>query len=166
MMINIATGEKVLVEKIGKDAKKADRFKKLGFKFLGDKIGQIEKSRESMRVAYKSYRYVTQEQIDDFNRKLRKETSYNGGRSWKELSFCNIENYDMVPPDEALDKLEVAQEKKVFDYFEVAYIRNVEDPIIFGRINGCTDRFFIAQWDDDVSIDQIFLGDVGKNVNK
>jgi hypothetical protein len=34
-------------------------------------------------------------------------------------------------------------------------VKEVIDPIIFGKIDGCTDRFFIAQWDDDVKIEDI-----------
>ena len=44
---------------------------------------------------------------------------------------------------------------------QYASIESVEvrkDPIIFGKITGCTDLFFITQWYDDVSIEEILNG--------
>ena len=32
---------------------------------------------------------------------------------------------------------------------------------LFGVVTGCDDRFFIAQWDDDVKIEDILQGDEG-----
>ena len=43
---------------------------------------------------------------------------------------------------------------KQHEFEEIAQIEEVvieKDPILFGRINDCADRFYIAQWDDDVS---------------
>jgi hypothetical protein len=54
--------------------------------------------------------------------------------------------------------LKKAKDMGCFDYFEVAKVETVEvrpDPIIFGGIEGCDDKFFITQWDDDVSIEEI-----------
>jgi hypothetical protein len=45
-----------------------------------------------------------------------------------------------------------------FDSFEIAKIqwkREIKDPILFGRIDGCPDRFYVSQWDDDVRIEDI-----------
>lgn len=44
---------------------------------------------------------------------------------------------------------------KCFDSFSVAHIAEVKDPILFGEIAECTDKFFIAQWDEDVKIEDI-----------
>jgi len=113
-----------------------------------------------MAIAYEHYRFVTQEKINDFNRKLREESDKNA-RTWKELAFTRIEDYDKCPPDDVLDALEKAHGMKCFDNFEVAYIREVKDPIIFGRITNCSDRFFVGQWDDDVSIDDLLKKNEG-----
>jgi hypothetical protein len=46
----------------------------------------------------------------------------------------------------------------VFDTYEIAHIQSIverKDPILFGCITGCADKFFIAQWDDDVKIEDI-----------
>jgi hypothetical protein len=39
--------------------------------------------------------------------------------------------------------------------------RRNPDPIIFGRIKGSNNRYFVAQWDDDVKIEQILRADEG-----
>lgn len=80
------------------------------------------------------------------------------------LAFCKIAEYGEVPPAEVLGKVKEAKERNCFDYFEVAKVETVEvrpDPIIFGRINGIDDRFFVAQWDKDVSIDDILMENEG-----
>lgn len=148
------------VKKVEKNAK-ALRLEKLGFKALGGQLKELNEAKRKMAVAYEHFRYVTQEKIDDFNRKLREESKTDGGRAWKELSFSRIEDYDKCPPDDVLVKLEDAQKVNCFDYYEVAYIRQVKDPIIFGRITKCTDRFFIGQWDDDITIDMLLKANEG-----
>jgi hypothetical protein len=75
-----------------------------------------------------------------------------------------IEEYSEVPPMDCLMDLKTAKDRNCFDTFEVAKVESVverPDPIIFGRIEGCPDRFFITQWDDDVSIEQILQENVG-----
>ena len=53
---------------------------------------------------------------------------------------------------------DVSRHLGVFDTFEVAKIESTRvyrDPIVFGRISGCDDRFYIAQYDDDVKIEDL-----------
>lgn len=80
------------------------------------------------------------------------------------LSFCSIGDYSQVPPQEVLDKVREAKNRRCFDSFEVAKVETVEvrpDPIIFGRIEGCSDRFFVAQWENDVKIEDILKENEG-----
>lgn len=131
------------------------RLRKLGFGRIAGKIEKFEGTKEKLLNAYRNYKYVTQEKVDAFNGQLRNESS---GSTYKHLSFIGIEDYDRVPPDSVLEALEYA--KKDFDKFEIAYIETVKkDPILFGRIEGCSDRFFIAEWDDDVSLEDILLAE-------
>lgn len=146
--------------KSASENKKSNRLESLGFKFLGNRVRELKEAKRKMAIAYEHYRFVTQEKINDFNRKLREESDKNA-RTWKELAFTRIEDYDKCPPDDVLDALEKAHGMKCFDNFEVAYIREVKDPIIFGRITNCSDRFFVGQWDDDVSIDDLLKKNEG-----
>lgn len=66
-----------------------------------------------------------------------------------------IADYEGIPPRHALEALKAAQEKTVFDYFTIASVNAVQDPLLLGRINGESDRFFIAQWDTDVCLDDL-----------
>lgn len=129
------------------------RLETLGFKAASEKIKAAAVMKKKLAVAYEHYRFVREEKIADFQHKLYSESRKNG--SYKELAFTPIESYSEVPPTEVLSDLETAMERKCFDTFEIAHIREVKDPILFGRIGGCSDRFYIAQWDEDVKIEQI-----------
>jgi len=67
----------------------------------------------------------------------------------------DIEHYKTFPPQHAIDR--VAQEKKIgiFDYYTIAKVKDVEDPLLLGRIKGSDSRFFLDQWGDDVSLDDL-----------
>ncbi|MGD0652253.1 MAG: hypothetical protein ABSA97_14145, partial [Verrucomicrobiia bacterium] len=70
----------------------------------------------------------------------------------------------LVPPPAALEKLAEARMFGCFDDFEVADLKTVAvrpDPILFGVIIGCPDKFFIVQWDNDVKIEDILRADEG-----
>lgn len=155
--------ENVMTEAIksSEENSRASRLSRAGFKFLGNKVKELRDAKRKMAIAYEHFRFVRQEKIDDFNRRLREESQSKNAREWKELAFSRIEDYDKVPPDDVLLKLEEAQRVGCFDSYEVAYIRNVKDPIIFGRITDCTDRFFIGQWDNDVSIEDLIKANEG-----
>ena len=141
------------------------RLEKLGFKAATENVTAAER----MQHAYKMYLYVTEEDITAFDEKLKLETLKERPQAmqYKRLGFIPIEQYSEVPPADVLDAVEKAQADKCFDTFEVAKIewhKEVKDPIVFGRIFGCSDRFFIAQWDDDVKIEDIL--DAGKAEKK
>lgn len=99
-----------------------------------------------------------------------KQTCYrcNGtkseGSSYDTLKIQPISSYPKIPPQDVLDAIKIAKERGCFDYYEVAEVKTIEvrpDPIIFGGVNGCQDRFFIAQWDNDVKIDDILKENEG-----
>lgn len=142
------------------------RLKELGFENLSTKlINGIEKKKKMM-LAYEFYRYVKPEKVDAFNAKLRKKTeeNRNGRITYDKMVFEDIKNYDKLPEPHVLEALDVAKERKCFDKFEIGYITSVvelPDPILFGRVEGCVDRFFIAQWDKDVKIEDILLPNEG-----
>lgn len=80
------------------------------------------------------------------------------------LVFMTLAEYSEVPPAEVLGKLREAKARNCFDYFEVAKVQTVEvrpDPIIFGCIKGVGEKFFIAQWDNDVKIEDILTANEG-----
>jgi hypothetical protein len=136
----------------------AARLRELGMEEAAKRVESAEK----MRFAYAEYLFVTQEAIAKFNEKLFGDSYERDGRiiQYKKLVFIPLAQYTEVPPARVLADLENAKADKCFDTFEVAkidWIRQVEDPILFGRINGCDDLFFISQWDDDVKIEDILF---------
>lgn len=138
-----------------------DRLSKLGFKTASERVKKLIERKRKLALAYEHFRVVRPEKIQAFNEKLKKET-YNGKTgSWKTLSFTPVESYEHTPPDHVLSSIEKAIDLKCFDSFEVAHIIEVRDPIVFGRINGCPDRFFIDQWDSDVKIEDILSKNEG-----
>lgn len=140
----------------------SDRLEQLGFKKAAAEVIRLKDLKKKLMIAYEHYRVVKEQKIRDFEQKLY-VTSANwdgmGGRHV--LKFAPISDYPMAPPHEVLTALEEAIGHKCFDQFEVAYIEKIQDPILFGRIDQCTDRFFISQWDSDVSIQDILKDNEG-----
>ena len=127
------------------------------------------------------YRFVSQEVFDKFNQKLKDKTSrpataadakkiangtayYTATILHDQLTLVALEKYPALPPAEALKATTAARETGIFHRFEVAEVNPVgteiklPDPIVFGLVDGCTDRFFVCEWGSDVSIKDL-LGD-------
>mgnify|MGYP001585985604 FL=1 len=143
-----------------------ERLKKLGIKAASNKIEELKNLKFKMAIAYEHFRFVTPEKIKEFNEKLKGETLREDKKAYyyKHLIFIKLEEYQDVPPLNVLNDLEKAQQMNCFDYYEVAKIEDKierKDPIIFGRINKCPDRFFITQWEDDVKIEDILKENEG-----
>ena len=137
-----------------------ERLEKLGLKTASNKIKELKELRRKMSIAYEHFRFVTPEKINAFNEKLRKQTEKKDQYyiTYDKLNFISLSNYEEVPPIDVLDKIEQAQEIGCFDTFEIAKIESVKetkDPIVFGIVNNCPDKFFIAQWDNDIKIEDI-----------
>jgi hypothetical protein len=163
----------------------------LGFRTAAYELGKHKELgnkglREKLRVAFEHYRVVEPEHIARFNEKLKantlkkttrlRRTDYNEIKLikrtiWQALQFTPIHNYTAAPPREVLVELKRAKDIGCFDSFEIATINEVrdehvqtirmEDPILFGRIENSDNRYFIAQWDDDVKIEDILREDEG-----
>ena len=134
----------------------SERLEKLGFKGVAGKLETAQR----LAIAYATYGHITQEAVNKFNAKLRKETLRDKPDSYqfKRLLFTPIADYGKIPPPDVLAKVEEAIKDEIFDSFEVATIQwivELKDPIVFGRIKGCNDYFYVAQWDDDVKIEDI-----------
>lgn len=139
-----------------------DRLERLGFKTASTVIKKLAERKRKMMIAGEFYRILKQDKIDAFNKKLRKSTENN--YRFDQLSFTPISSYADTPPPEVLAELETAIGRNCFDSYEVAHIVKqvkVPDPLLLGRIDGCPDRFFITQWDDDVKIEDILAKNEG-----
>lgn len=144
----------------------AERLAALGFKGLSDALRVAKERKRKLALAYELYRFVRQENVDRFEMELQRISGKRGdpllgGRDYQTLAFTPIEQYEKCPPENVLASLEAAQGHKIFDSFEVAHIVDVKDPIIFGRIEKCTDRFFIDQWDTDITIKDLLKDNEG-----
>lgn len=136
----------------------AEMLETLGFSEAAKRLKEMAARKRKLAIAYENYRVVRPVKIHEFIHRLKLETikgkePYNA--TWKTLDFYQIENYPNIPPDSVLETMAVAVGRQCFDSFEIAVIKDVKDPLLFGRINGCEDRFFIDQWDSDVSIKDI-----------
>ena len=150
---------------------KTDQLEKLGFKKAADSIKQKQELKRKMVIAYEHFRYVRQEKIDNYCKKLKAGTLKEQGQQGRDLVqtydtlvFIKPQDYDTVPPQDVLNKIEEAQKLECFDELEICKVESVkeyQDPIVFGRINGCPDRFFITQWDNDVKIEDILKDNEG-----
>jgi hypothetical protein len=131
-----------------KAEEKAEWLKELGMDKMAEKVLRKKSGRDKLLKAVEKYRYATGEDLDDFNKEMKDHG--------KELVLVAIKDYDKLPPDDVLQSLQVAKDDDIFDSFEIAYIRKVKDPILFGAIDDFKNlHFFIAQWGDDVKIEDI-----------
>lgn len=73
--------------------------------------------------------------------------------------FCwaehEISDYPTIPPKHVLDRLKEEKEKNLFDYFTIGSVEELPDPILFGRLFYNKDRYFIAQWGTDITLDDL-----------
>lgn len=145
--------------------------KKLGFETVSNEAEKKLALKRKMTTAYERFRFVTPEIFDRFNKALKERTLKKTGNkgvdeyhNYDKLTFIPVKSYKQAPPQDVLEKMKEAVEVGCFDRFEIAKIESVNeyrDPIVFGVIEGCDDRFFVAQWDDDVKIEQILNEDEG-----
>lgn len=148
-----------------------NELRELGFEQAADQMSADKEMARKLRIAFEHFRIVKPEHIDRFNAELKANTRQGDGKNqWGEiytydrLKLTPIKDYKKVPPKDVLDKLREAKALNCFDTFEVATIESVRvipDPIIFGTINGCPDKYYVAQWDNDVKIEQILKEDEG-----
>lgn len=145
--------------------------RELGFTAAAEQVQKDRELARKLRIAFEHFRVVTPAHIERFQSELKTKTQQADGRNqWGEitthdrLKLTNIASYAAVPPQEALDELRKAKELNCFDTFEVATIESVRvvpDPIVFGVIHGCTNKYFVCQWDEDVKIEDILRPDEG-----
>ena len=143
-----------------------DKLEKTGFKTASNRIKEFKNLKRKMTIAYERFRYVKPEKITAFNERLKKETQKEDKNAhyYNQLIFISIDQYEEAPPISVLEKIEEAQEIGCFDTFKIAKInsiKQVKDPIVFGIINGCPDKFFITQWDSDIAIEDILKENEG-----
>ena len=152
----------------------AEKLKELGFEKAATKLKEKQEFHRKLAIAYDHFRYVRPEKIDQFNASLKEKTLKKEGNpntrgykeDWKQLVFTEVSQYEEIPPVNVLDALTEAKKLNCFDYYEIARIQNMQyvfqpDPILFGLINGCPDRFYVAQWDSDVLIEEILNANEG-----
>jgi hypothetical protein len=156
-----------MTETMEKPAPTEAELRELGLTEAANKMKHQRELAQKLRVAFEHYRVVTPEQLNRFEAELferRVVSPYSGGYSYQSLKFTPLAAYPNVPPSDVLEKIREAKGLKCFDTFQVLTLETVEvvpDPVVFGIINGCDNRYFVAQWDDDVKIEQILREDEG-----
>jgi hypothetical protein len=130
-----------------------EELERLGLNGAAAKLKADMERKHKMMIAYEHYRFVRADQFRAFNERLRIQGNY--------LKVEMLKEYQGVPPVEVLGKLAEAQERKCFDAFDVMSVAKMDDPLLFGRIDGCNDRFFIAQWDTDIKIEDLLKANEG-----
>lgn len=156
-----------------------------GFIAAADRLEEKARVARTLAIAYEHYRYVTQEQIDAFQGRLKRATTRKptieeiyASRSprssfvglsdeqlvryatpvYDHLVLDNLEAYEGLPPVDVMLKVKEARSRGIFNGFQVAHVQPVAtrivlpDPIVFGCVQGCTDRFFVAEWGTDVRL--------------
>lgn len=66
-----------------------------------------------------------------------------------------VEQYKTLPPENVLNTFKTHKSRKVFDYFTIASVEGIHDPLLLGRLKGDNRCYFIAQWGDDIKLDDV-----------
>jgi hypothetical protein len=161
----------------------ANLLKELGLDKASETLEKKLTLKRKLTLAYEHYKFVEPHTFNKFNKELRDKTfkivkacpkCENHPKKKNECDYCRktgakeqtydklifvaLKDYAEIPPPDCLLDLKKAKDRGIFDTYEVAKVKGVierPDPIIFGMVEGCSDKFFITQWDDDVSIEQI-----------
>lgn len=79
-----------------------------------------------------------------------------GHVTWTEIPLTD---YQEIPPAQIVEKVSETNKTGLFDYLTVAKFSYkteiVKDPLLLGRITNSDIRFFIAQWEDDIHLDDL-----------
>lgn len=88
---------------------------------------------------------------------LAKTNDFTTGKGIGQYKWLeqDIKQLKKLPPDNILNRLAEEKKRNLFDYFTVARIEELPDPLLLGRIDGVEDRFFIAQWNNDITLDEL-----------
>ncbi len=139
--------------------------REMGFEAAATDLEKKIEFKRKMTIAYEHYRFVTPEIFNRFNEDLKERTLKRSGKegvnlvhNYDKLVFKKVSEYKDSPPVAVLDEMRTAKAMGCFDTFEIAKIEatvEYKDPIVFGVIHGCDDRFFVSQWDNDVKISDI-----------
>lgn len=116
-------------------------------------------------IASEHYRFIQHKDVEAFNKRLRRATEKRdrwGDRTFMELVFVQPAGFEGAPPVEVLAAAKLANERGCFTNLQVAFIAlrretrpRTFDPILFGRVSGDSRLWLIAQWGDDVKIEDI-----------
>lgn len=154
----------------------AELLKELGMDSAAQNLTKKMDLKKKLTIAYEHFRFVEPHILDRFQNQLKAKTyseqleGYLVTRKWRELKLIALKDYKEIPPPDCLMDLKKAKDMNCFDSFYVATVQEVRefvnttpvpDPIIFGQIEGCDDLFFVTQWDDDVSIEEILKENEG-----
>lgn len=140
-------------------------------------IGQVAMAEQSLKMFMQftkesamyacGYRYwITKEIAEKFRYSLK---------SGQSLKVTNLENFGRVIPKNVIAKLKSCNEKRLFDSYVIFHLdargknsvvetekqkkERERDPILFGRITECEDRYyFIADWIDE--LDDLQFSDI------
>jgi hypothetical protein len=141
---------------------KINRLQKVGAVGQALLLEKEIRTRESLiRLKDWDYKILPKKTIDMFEAENKVTLTTDGLK----LHIDPLEKYygnpkngnakDRIIPNDVLEKIEDAQERELFDEFQVLWAAKVKDPIILGCIDGCEDYFFVAEWGDDISFDEI-----------
>lgn len=158
----------------------AEPFESGARKRIESKIGRLQKAgataqaiileselttRDTLtRLKEWDYKLLTKKTIEQF----KSDNTMTMTRDGLKVHIDPIEKYcgnpqvgeakDRIIPDHILDSLGTAKERELFDEYVILWAEKVKDPLLLGIVDGCEDYFFIAEWGEDITFEQISKG--------
>ena len=150
--------KQIKAEAVSKEAQelvssKIERLSKLGLKAQAVVLNvELQLRCKLARIQEWDYKVLPYEAIEKFDIENKMTATKDGLK----VHIDKLGEYKKgTPPDFVLGKLEEAQDRQVFDEFEVLWVEKVKDPLLLGTIAGCQDKFLIAEWGEDISFNQL-----------
>ena len=138
-------------------------------KFLSNECYKVIPNPDNFKNAHIYHNYC-RDYEEGGSRHITREISYKTYMNvWGEGKYYNVVRYWLeVPikeitepiPTNCLYILKEWKSRNVFERFTVATVENenskkIPDPFLIGRINGDSNRYFLAQWGGDINIDNV-----------
>lgn len=154
--------QKITVKEEGGATAHVTLLKELGFVNLHKAVEHVaERAMRENLISLAGYTKITEAAFEK-----AKDRISQASKGSLRLALTRVESYlgqhndgdsteVTMPPTAVLQEMSKAKKAGLFDSFSIIHVCKVQDPILVGQINGSNDLYFIAEWGDDISLQEL-----------
>ena len=110
----------------------------LGFKRAARLRERLNEAGPRMQTVYRAYQHIRREDLRGFGRKHNQ---------LGDIELVPIADCLDVPPDDTLDRLEMARVANLFDIYIIIKSAGGSERVLAGTIDCCGDYFVLGSWE-------------------